>query len=73
MKLVAPAGEDLMGVRLMPDVPDETVPRRIENVMHRDRKLDRSKRRSRVSADPRARVDNKLANFIGNFLQVLDL
>jgi len=40
--------------------------------MHRDRKLDGPEARTGVSADQRASVDDKLANFICDFLQVFD-
>jgi hypothetical protein len=40
--------------------------------MHRDGELDRSKRSSRVAADTRASVDDELANFVGDLLQILN-
>ena len=73
MKLVAAAGQDLVCVSLVADIPDEPVVRRVENVMHRDRQLDRTEARSRVAADARAGVDDELTNLVGDLLQVLDL
>ena len=35
----ATAGQDLMGIRLMADVPDDTVTRRIERIVQRDREF----------------------------------
>src|SRR5438445_5108283 len=72
MKLIASSGQYLVRVSLMADVPDELVARRIKNVVHRHRELDRSETCSCVASDPRAGVDNELANLVGNFLQILD-
>ena len=72
MKLVAASGQDLVCVGLVSDVPDKTIVRRIENVMHRDRKLDGPERRSSMTADAGAGVDNELPNLVGDFLQVFD-
>ena len=35
----APAGQDLVRIGLMTDIPDNAIMRRIENVMNRQRKL----------------------------------
>ena len=61
-----------MRVSLMPHVPHQFVVRRVENVMHRHRQLDRTEAGARVTADARSRLQNKLARFIGDFLQILD-
>ena len=37
---VAPAGQDFMRIGLVPDVPDDAVARRVENIMERQRQLD---------------------------------
>ena len=37
-----PAGDDLVGVGLMPHVPDEAVPRRVEDVVEGEREFYRS-------------------------------
>jgi len=37
---VAPAGQDLVRIGLMADIPDQAIFRGIENVMQRDRELD---------------------------------
>jgi hypothetical protein len=59
MKLVAPAGQNFMRVSLMPDIPDQTVVRRVENVMHRHGKFDRAETCARMTADARSRFQNK--------------
>jgi hypothetical protein len=71
-KLVAASGEDLVCICLMPDIPDQPIPRCVENVMHRDGELDGSKRGSRVATDPRACIDDKLTNLVSDFLEVFD-
>ena len=48
--LRAPAGEDLVRVCLVTDVPDDPVMRRVENVMQRDRELDRAEVRRQMAA-----------------------
>ena len=44
---VAPAGQDLVRIGLVADVPDEAVVRRVEDVVQRDRQLDRAEARRR--------------------------
>ncbi len=72
VKLVAPSGEDLVRICLMPDVPDKPIVRSVKNIVHRDRKLDSAQRCSGVSADTRASIDNELPNLVGDLLQVLN-
>ena len=40
MDAVAPAGENLVRIGLMADVPDQPIARRIEDIMERDRQFD---------------------------------
>src|SRR4030095_2902997 len=51
--LRAPAGKNLVRVCLMADIPDDSVVRRVEDVMERDRELDRAEIRRQVTARPR--------------------
>ena len=44
---VAPAGQDLVRVGLVPDVPDQPVPRRVEDLVQRHRQLHHPQRRRR--------------------------
>ena len=46
----APAGKNLVRIRLVPDVPDESVVGRIEYVMQRNREFDRSEIGGKVPA-----------------------
>jgi hypothetical protein len=72
VKLIATSGEDLMRVCLMADIPNQTVTRRVEDVMHRDGELNGTERSTRVPADARTCVDNELADLVSNLLQVVD-
>ena len=50
---LAAAGEDLVRVGLVADVPDDAVVGRVEDVVQRDRQLDRAEVRRQVAAGPR--------------------
>jgi len=54
---VSPAGESLVSVRLVTDVPHDPVARRVEDSVQRDRQLDCAETASEVAADPRAELD----------------
>ena len=47
---LAAAGEDLVRIGLVADVPDDAVVRRVEDVVQRDRQLDRAEVRRQVAA-----------------------
>ncbi len=48
---VAAAGQDLMGIGLMADIPDQPVGRGVENVMKRDGQLDDAEACAQMAAD----------------------
>src|SRR5579864_2323523 len=50
VKLLAPSGKQFMDIRLVADVEDKVVFRRVKNVVHRERELDHPEVRSKVSA-----------------------
>src|SRR3546814_5557487 len=50
---VAPAGEDLVRIALMRDVPDQLVPRRLEHVVQRGSQLDHAEAGTKVAAGHR--------------------
>ena len=58
-QLFAAAGEHLVRVGLMPYVPHESVVRRVEHVMQREREFDGAKARGEVSAPLAHGVDEK--------------
>ena len=55
---LAPAGQDLVRIGLVADVPDDAVVRRVEDVVQRDRQLDRAEVRRQVAAGLRRRVSS---------------
>ena len=62
---VVPAGEQLPGVRLVADVPDDLVPGRIELVEQRDAQLDDTEARADVAAGHRDALDEAVADLLG--------
>ena len=68
---VAPAGEDLVRVALMADVPDQLVPRRIEHVVQGGRELDHPQSRAQVAAGYRDHVDGLGAQLVGQLPELL--
>src|SRR5437660_4948613 len=60
-KLIATAGENLMGIGLMAHIPNQTITRSIESVMKRHGKLDRAQGSARVAAHARHCFQNVLA------------
>ena len=69
---VPPAGENLVDVALMADVHDETVFRRVEDVVHGQRHLDDAKIRAEVASRLRKDRDQLLPNLLRQRLQLLD-
>ena len=69
---VAAAGEDLVRIGLMPDVPDEAVVRRVEHVVQRHRKLDDAKPRAEVAAGHRYRADRLGPKLVHDLLKLRD-
>ena len=65
---VLAAGEHLVRIGLVADVPDEAVVRRVEDVVQRDRQLDRAEVRREVAAGLRHRLDDELAQLGGELL-----
>ena len=70
---VAPAGQDLVRVGLMADVPDQPVARRIEDMVQRDGQLDHAKPGAEMAAGDRNRGDQLLAELFGQLGQLLVL
>ena len=59
------AGEQLVGVRLVPGVPDDPVARRLEQPVERERDLDDAERRAEVAAGRGDGPDDRLADLGG--------
>ena len=62
---LAPAGQDLVRIGLMADVPDDPVARRVEHIVQRDRQLDDAEARAEMAAGHRNRADGLGAQFFG--------
>ena len=67
---VAAAGEDLVRIGLMADVPDQPVVRGVEHVMQRDRQLDDAEAGAQMPAGDRHGIDRFGAQFVGNLPQL---
>ena len=67
---VAPAGEYLMGIGLVADVPNYPVIRRIENIMQGNRELDHAQSRAEMTARYGDRVDRLSAQFVGDLSEI---
>jgi hypothetical protein len=67
---LAPAGEDLVRVGLVADVPHQAIVGRVEHVMQRDGQLDRAEVRAEMSARLRDRLQQVPAQFDGQLLQL---
>ena len=70
---VAPAGQDLVRIGLMADIPDQPVLRGIEDIVDRGGQLDDAETRAEVAAGHRHGVDGLLPQFIGDLPDLLDL
>ncbi len=59
---VAPPGEDLVRISLVADVPDQTVLRRVEDIVQRDGQLDHAEPRTEMAAGDRHGFDHRGAH-----------
>jgi hypothetical protein len=64
-KLVTPPGEDLVAIRLVPDIPDELVGGRIEHVVECDSEVGRPEARRQMATVPTDYVDHVVPDFLG--------
>ena len=63
---VAPAGQDLVRIGLMADIPDQPVARRVEHVVQRDGQFDDAEAGAEVAAGHRNRTDRFGPQFVGH-------
>ena len=68
---VAAAGQDLVRIGLMADVPDQAVARRVEHPMQRDGQLDHAEAGAQMPAGDRDGVDGLLPQLVGDLNQIL--
>jgi hypothetical protein len=66
---VAAAGQDLVRITLVADVPDETIVRRVVQPMQRDGELDHAEVRAEMAARSRHRFDQVFAQFARDFTE----
>src|SRR5659263_259688 len=65
-KNVPPPREDLVGIGLVPDVPDDPVPRAVEHVVEGDREFHHAEARGEVPSRARDVADDRLPQFRGD-------
>src|SRR5947209_12857726 len=70
-QLVAPAGQDLVRICLMSDVPEDLVARRVEDRVQRDGQLAGAEVGAEVAADLADGVDDVLAHLLGDARELL--
>src|SRR5262249_5332987 len=67
---VASAGQDLMRIGLMPDIPDQPVVRRVEHIVQSHGQLDDAEPSAEMTARDRDRVDQLGAQLVGDLAQI---
>ena len=67
---VAAAGQDLVRIALVPDVPDQPVVGRVEHIMDRGGQLDHAEPRAEMPAGRADRGDRLGAQFVGELAQL---
>ncbi len=70
---VAAAGEDLVRIGLVADIPDQDVVGGLEDVVQGDRQLDHAQARAQMAAGVRDRVDHLGTQLIGELAQLARL
>ena len=70
---VAAAGQDLVRIGLMADVPDQAVARGVEDVVQRRGQFDDAKAGAEMAAGDRHRIDGFLAQFVGDLPDLFHL
>ncbi len=69
---VAPPGQNLVRIGLMPDVPDQPVARRVEDIVQRHGEFDDAEARAEMPAGHRDGADRLGAQFVGEPPEVPD-
>ncbi len=68
---VAPAGDDLVRIGLVADVPDQFVPGRVEHIMGRDRQLDDAKPGAEMAPGHRHGRNRLLPKLLGKLRELV--
>ena len=69
---VATLGDDLVGVGLVPNVPNQLIVRRIEHVMEGGSQFDRTQARSQMSRIYGTLFDDVVAQFVAKLRKFID-
>ena len=67
---VTPAGQDLVRIALMGDIPDQPVIGRVEDMVQGRRQFDDTKAGAQVAAGHRDRLDHLRTQFVGEVTQL---
>jgi hypothetical protein len=68
---VPPAGQHLVGIGLVADVPEDLVPGRVEQAVQRDGELAGAQVGAEMAADLPDRVDDLLPDLLGHLLELV--
>lgn len=69
---VAPAGQDLVRVGLVADVPDQAVARGVEHIVQCGSQFDHAEPGAEMPAGDRYRVDRLQSQFVGDLPNLID-
>ena len=69
---VPPAGQNFVRITLMADIPDQPVPRRVENVVDGNRQFDDAQGRAQVAAGYGNRAHRIVAEFLRELLELFN-
>ncbi len=70
MEVFLTAGDQLVGIRLVPHVPDDPVPRGIEDIMERQSQLHNAQAGSQMAPHLGDRPDDLFPDFLGQLRQI---
>ena len=70
---VAAAGQDLVRIGLMADVPDQAVARGVEHIVHGGRQFDDAEAGAEMAAGDRDGIDGFLTQLVGDLPDLFDL
>ena len=68
-----PPGQDFVRIRLMPDIPNDTIVRRVVDMVQRDSKLYDAQARTKMPAGLAHAIQHIAAQFIGELTQLVDI
>ena len=69
-ELLPPAGQNLVGVALVADIPDQLILGGVEDIVQGDGQFHYPETWGKMTAGPGYRLDDEIANLLGEFLQL---